>query len=141
MKATTHALVGGLTGAIIGRPAWAAIAGAVSHALLDRLPHRDDERLVPVLVDGCGALAVLVFAVVAGNIGTVAGIIGSVSPDLENVPTVLFKRKVRKFFPSHWWEHERAARGRGVGIETAVFFAAAVGLVVFRRTVVDGVLK
>jgi hypothetical protein len=142
MKATTHALVGGLTGAIIGRPALAAIAGVASHALLDVLPHRDEDRLLHVIVDGCGALAVLVFAAAAGNIGMVAGVIGGVIPDLENVPDVLFKRKVRKLFPSHWWEHERAAGGRGAGIETAVLFAAVVGLVaVFHRTVTAGMLK
>jgi hypothetical protein len=142
MKATTHALVGGLTGAIVERPGLAAIAGVASHALLDILPHRDEKRLFHLILDGCGALAVLVLAATAGNIGMVAGVIGGVIPDLENVPDVLFKRKVRKVFPSHWWEHERAAAGRGMGIETAVLFAAVAGLVVvFHRTVTAGVLK
>jgi hypothetical protein len=142
MKATTHALVGGLTGAIVGRPVAAAIAGVVSHALLDMLPHRDEERLSHIIVDGGGALAVLALALVAGNIGMVAGVIGGVLPDVENVPEILFKWKVRKFFPSHWWEHERVAGGRWIRIEIAVLLAAVVGLViVFHRTGTAGVLK
>jgi hypothetical protein len=130
MKATTHALVGGLSGALVGRPAPAFVAGAVSHALLDALPHRDDDRPLHLIADGCGVLAVLALAIVAGNIGMAAGVIGGVIPDLENVPDILFKRKGRKFFPSHWWEHEPAANSRWTGIEPVLFVAAAVGFVV-----------
>ena len=130
MKGTTHALVGGLSGALVGRPALAFVAGAVSHAVLDFLPHRDDDRPLHLIVDGCGVLVVLALAVVAGNIAMVAGVIGSVIPDLENIPDVLFKRKVRKFFHSHWWEHEAAAGSRWTGIEPVLFVVAAVGFVV-----------
>ena len=130
MKGTTHALVGGLSGALVGRPALAFVAGAVSHAVLDFLPHRDDDRLLHLIVDGCGVLVVLALAVVAGNIGMVAGVIGGVIPDLENVPDILFKRKARKFFPSHWWDHEPAACSRWTRIEPVLFVVAAVGLVV-----------
>lgn len=129
MKATTHALVGGLSGALVGRPALAFAAGVVSHAVLDFLPHRDDNRPLHLIADGCGVLAVLALAIVAGNIGMAAGVIGGVIPDLENVPDILFKRKGRKFFPSHRWEHESAANSRWTGIEPVVFVAAAVGLV------------
>ncbi len=130
MKATTHALVGGLSGALVGRPAPAFGAGVVSHALLDFLPHRDDDRPLHLIADGCGVLVVLALAIVAGNIGMAAGAIGGVIPDLENVPDILFKRKGRKFFPSHWWKHESAAGSRWTGIERVLFVAAAVGLVV-----------
>ncbi len=130
MKATTHALVGGLSGALVGRPALAFVAGVVSHALLDFLPHRDDNRPLHLIADGCGVLVVLALAVLAGNIGMAAGVIGGVIPDLENVPDIVFRRKVRKFFPSHLWEHEAAASGRWTGIEPVLFVAAAVGFVV-----------
>jgi len=130
MKATTHALVGGLSGALAGRPAQAFAAGVVSHALLDVLPHRDDDRPLHLIADGCGVLVVLALAAVAGNIGMIAGVLGGVIPDLENVPDFLFKRKVRKFFPSHWWDHKSAARGPRTEIEPVLFVAAAVGLVV-----------
>ncbi len=129
MKATTHALVGGLSGALVGRPALAFVAGVVSHAVLDFVPHRDDHRPLHLITDACGVLAVLALAIVAGNIGMTAGVIGGVIPDLENVPDILFKRKGRKFFPSHWWEHESAVNSRWTGIEPVVFVAAAVGFV------------
>jgi len=143
MKGTTHALVGGLSGALVGRPALAFVAGAVSHALLDFVPHRDQNRPLHLIADGCGVLVVLALAVVAGNIGMAAGVIGGVIPDLENVPDILFKRKTRKFFPSHWWEHEAAAGSRWTAIEPVLFVVAAVGfvVVVLGRTGPAGVFK
>jgi hypothetical protein len=130
MKATTHALVGGLSGALVGRPVPAFVAGVVSHALLDFVPHRDDERPLHLIADACGVLVVLALAVAAGNIGMAAGVIGGVIPDLENVPDILLKRKVRKFFPSHWRDHDSAAGSRWTAIEPVLFVAAAVGFVV-----------
>lgn len=142
MKATTHALVGGLIGALAGRPGVAFVGGVASHALLDALPHRDDARILHVIIDGCCALALLAVAVLTGNVGMAAGLLGGVLPDLENVPNVLFGRKIGKIFPSHWWTHERAVSGRWGVLEPVVFVAAAIGLaVVLRRTGPDGMLK
>ncbi len=144
MKGTTHALAGGLIGALIGRPLPAFLAGVVTHAALDVLPHRDEEDppLLHLVADACGALAVLALAVLIGNIGMAAGAIGGVLPDIENLPDVLFKRKVRKIFPTHWWDHDLPAGSRWAALESAVMVAAAIGLaVVLRRTGLGGVLK
>lgn len=85
----------------------------------------------------------LALAVVVGNIGMAAGVLGGVLPDLENLPDVLFKRKAGKIFPSHWWEHGRAAvSGLWAGLETVVLIAAALGLAaLLHRTGLNGVLK
>jgi hypothetical protein len=143
MKATTHALAGGLVGALAGRPGVAFIAGMASHALLDVLPHRDDDRTLHVIIDGCGALAVLALAAVAGNIGMAAGVLGGVLPDLENLPDILFKRRAVKIFPSHWWDHERAsAGGLWAGLEAVVLIAAGLGFAaLLHRTGPSGVFK
>ena len=142
MKGTTHALAGGLVGAIIGHPVPAFVAGAASHVLLDLMPHRDEHTRLQLIADGCGALVVLALAALSGNIGMAAGVLGGVLPDLDNVPNVVFKRKTRKVFPSHWWEHGAGAGGRWAALETVVLVAAAVALaVVLRRTGLDGVLK
>jgi hypothetical protein len=142
MKVTTHALVGGLIGALAGRPGVALVGGVASHALLDALPHRDDDRMLHVIVDGCGALALLALAVVTGNVGMAAGLLGGVLPDLESLPDILTGRKFGKIFPSHWWSHERDVGGRWAVLEPVVFAAAAIGLaVVLRRTGPGGMLK
>jgi hypothetical protein len=144
MKGTTHALAGGLIGALIGRPLPAFLAGMVTHGALDVLPHRDedDPPLLHLVVDACGVLAVLALAVLTGNIGMGAGAIGAVLPDVENVPDVLFRRKGRKVFPSHWFEHDLPAGSPWVALESAVLVAAAIGLaIVLRRTGLGGVLK
>ncbi len=144
MKGTTHALAGGLVGALVGRPLPAFLAGVVTHAALDVLPHRDEKDPPPLhlVVDACGVLVVLALAVLTGNIGMAAGAIGGVIPDIENVPDVLFKRKVRKIFPTHWWDHNLPAGSRWAALESAVMVAAAIGLaVVLRRTGLGGVLK
>jgi hypothetical protein len=141
MKGTTHALVGGLAGALTGQPGAAFVAGVASHVLLDVVPHHDDNRTLHLIADGCAALAVLILAVVMRNMSMAAGVIGGVIPDLENLPDIVFRRKGgRKIFPSHWWEHDTPAGGRWAALETVVLIAAAIGLaVVLRRTGLDGV--
>jgi hypothetical protein len=145
MKGTTHALAGGLVGAIIGPPLPAFLGGIVMHAALDVVPHRDedDPPLLHLAVDALAVLTVLTVAVLTGNVGMAAGAIGGVIPDIENVPDILFKRKYRKVFPSHWFEHERYAGSRWTKYgELAVIVAVAIGLaVVIRRAGLGGVLK
>lgn len=145
MKGTTHALAGGLAGAIIGPPLPAFLGGIVMHAALDVLPHRDedDPPLLHLAVDALAVLTVLAVALLTGNIGIAAGGIGGVLPDVENVPDILLKRKYRKFFPSHWFEHDRYAGRRWVGyVEITVIVVVAIGLaVVIHRTGGGGVLK
>jgi hypothetical protein len=144
MRGTAHALAGGLAGALAGRPVPAFLAGMAMHAGLDILPHRDEEDppLLHLAADVCGVLAVLALAVMMGNFGMAAGVIGGVIPDVENVPDVLFKRKFRKVFPSHWFEHALPPGSRWGALESAVLIAAAVGLaVVLWGTGLRGVLR
>lgn len=145
MKGTTHALAGGLIGALIGPPLPAFLGGIVVHAALDVVPHRDekDPPLLHLAVDALAVLTMLTVAVMTGNVGIAAGGIGGVLPDIENVPDLLFKRKYHKVFPSHWFKHERYADSRWAGyIELAVIVVAAAGLaVVIGRGGVGGMLK
>lgn len=144
MRGTTHALAGGLVGALVARPLPAFLAGMAMHAALDVVPHRDeqDPPLLHLALDACGALAVLALAVALGNIGMAAGVIGGVIPDIENAPDVLFKRKIRKIFPSHWFDHDLPAGSRWAALESVVLVAAAIGLaVVLRATGLGGALK
>ncbi len=145
MKGTTHALAGGLVGAIIGHPLPAFLGGVVTHAALDVVPHRDEEDppLLHLAVDALAVLSVLTVALLTGNVGMAAGAIGGVVPDIENVPDIMFKRKYRKVFPSHWFEHERYAGSRWARYgELAVIVVVATGLAfVIRRTGLGGVVK
>jgi hypothetical protein len=145
MKGTTHALAGGLAGAIIGPALPAFLGGIVMHAALDVVPHRDEEDppLLHLAVDALAVLTVLTVAVLTGNVGMAAGAIGGVIPDIENVPDILFKRKYRKVFPSHWFDHQRYAGSWWARYgEVAVIVAVAIGLaVVIRPTGLGGVLK
>jgi hypothetical protein len=144
MKGTTHALAGGLAGALAGRSLPAFLGGMITHAALDVLPHHDedDPPLLHLAADLCGVLAVLALAILMGNFGMAAGVIGGVIPDIENVPDILFKRKFRKGFPSHWFEHDLPPGSRWGALESAVLVAVGVGLViVLHRTGLRGVLK
>jgi hypothetical protein len=144
MKGTTHALAGGLAGALAGRPVPAFLAGMAMHAALDILPHRDEEDppLLHLAADACGALAVLALAVMIGNFGMAAGVIAGVIPDVENLPDVLFKRKSPKVFPSHWFEHALPSGSPWGALESAVLVAVGVGLVVvLHGTGLRGLLK
>lgn len=144
MKGTTHALAGGLAGALAGRPVPAFLGGMIMHAALDVLPHRDedDPPLLHLAADLCGVLAVLALAILMGNFGMAAGVIGGVIPDVENLPDILFKRKFRKGFPSHWFDHDLPPGSRWGALESAVLVAVGVGLViVLHRTGLRGVLK
>lgn len=134
MKGTTHALVGGLAGALTGYPGAAFAAGVATHVLLDVLPHQDEERTLYIIADACGALAVLALAVAVRNMSLAAGVIGGVLPDLENVPEIVFRREGgRKIFPSHWRAHDTAAGRRWAALETVVLLAAAAGLALVLR--------
>ena len=145
MKGTTHALAGGLIGAIIGSPLPAFVGGVVMHAVLDVVPHQDepDPPLLHLAVDALAVLTVLAVAALTGNLGIAAGGVGGVLPDIENVPDILFKRTYRKLFPSHWFRHERYAGTRIARYaEAVVIVAVALGLaMVIRRTGIGGVLK
>lgn len=108
MTGTTHALAGAAVGALVKRPVWAVIAGVLSHAALDFIPHRDYNRASGLLPDIAGSLAVLAVCAQSGKSEAVAGAIGGLLPDLENVAARRNSGK-RKLFPSHWFRHEDRA--------------------------------
>jgi hypothetical protein len=91
MLATTHVLSGLLIGTFIRRPTTAAAVGAVSHFVLDSLPHwgtSDDKDFMRVARrDGCALLAVLAVAACATPTSrrpsVLAGALGALAPDLN----------------------------------------------------------
>ncbi len=132
MNGTTHALVGALVGTLVRRPGAALIAGVASHAVLDVIPHRDDLEGPTLILDGCGALAVLACTLLLGRAGATDGVLGGVLPDLENIPDIIQGPQRagngRKVFPSHWWEHGSVTGRHGNRIQACVAVAAAIGL-------------
>jgi hypothetical protein len=116
---TVHALSGAAIGALLRRPGRAFVAGVISHGVLDCVPHRDYERSTGLAPDILGLLAVLWFAVRSGRPEVVAGAIGGLIPDIENVlPDT--ETGMPKLFPSHWFRHQDRVTARAETIEWAV---------------------
>jgi hypothetical protein len=142
MLALTHLVAGAALGRLTGDRRRGAVAGVVSHALLDGIGHDD----VTVGVIGQAALVAAGFAALAlswgaGSAVTVAGLAG-VAPDAE---IILMKLRgqgtARLLFPSHWqWEGRRGSHpyrlpgpGVPIGVEVALSLAACAALCVTGR--------
>lgn len=98
MLISTHVLSGALLGRALRRPLPALLAGAVSHLLLDRLPHwghatgwppqeMDEQTFRVAVVDGLAGLALLAAALrvcpARRRPAVVGGIVGACAPDLD----------------------------------------------------------
>jgi hypothetical protein len=125
----THALVGAFLGKSLARPGRAFLAGIASHALLDCLPHRDSRHPLILLLNACGVLGVAGMACAAGDLGALAGAVGGVLPDLENIREPNPHPGV-KVFPSHWFSHHRHRTGVGLGVEGLLALTAVLALAV-----------
>jgi len=94
-----HVATGAAAGAIVRSRGKAVLAGAVLHALCDRIPHQDiaSRRFET----GSGVAGVLALARVRGPFDpATVGAVASSAPDLEHVLR-LPQPGGRKLFPSH----------------------------------------
>jgi hypothetical protein len=94
-----HVATGAAAGAIVRSRGKAVLAGAVLHALCDRIPHQDiaSRRFET----GSGVAGVLALALVRGPFDpATVGAVASSAPDLEHVLR-LPQPGGRKLFPSH----------------------------------------
>ena len=102
MNPATHALVGMTIGGFVRKPLLALTAGVASHALLDCLPHRDGWYPKRRLIYGSLTVAILTWALNGPNrAAKLAGTVGALLPDVENVPGHEEAPKAKKLFPSH----------------------------------------
>lgn len=100
MTGTVHALLGAAVGAWFKRRCSAFLAGMVSHAVGDALPHGE----MPAVVDGMIAAGVVGW--LSSRFGTdspqVAGALGGVAPDIEHgLSRCCIIREEQKVFPTH----------------------------------------
>ncbi len=142
MLALTHLVAGATLGRLSRDRRGGALAGLLSHALLDGIGHDD----VSVGVIGQAALvtagvAALVLSCGGGSVVTLAGL-AAVAPDAEIILMKLRGRETaRLLFPSHWQresrrgEHPYRLPGPGVpiGVEIALSVAACAALCVVGR--------
>lgn len=125
-----HVASGAAAGALLGSRGKAVVAGAVLHALCDRIPHQDIASRRFELRSGAAGIAAL--ALVRGPLDpATVGAVASSAPDLEHVLR-LPRPGGRKLFPSHrvvGWH-----RAGGVSASAQLLLAGVLlGLVLRRR--------
>ena len=150
MLITTHVWTGALVGRVVGSPVAAALAGAVSHLVLDQLPHwgrpggeagvmtPEDYRVA--VRDGLTGLALL-SALVAASRGhrlpVAAGIFGACLPDMDKPGQRFFGRSPwpQRFDDYHVRIQLRVESPDRLAQDTAVAAAGAfASLLLLRRT-------
>ena len=120
MNLATHALVGMTVGRLSKRPLLALVFGATSHAILDCLPHLDSWDPLLRLIDGTCTVAALAWAQSSPTPELeIAGAIGALLPDVENIPGYRVTEP-KKLFPSHWFRHETRSARCGIAVELLV---------------------
>jgi hypothetical protein len=153
MTLTTHVAIGAGIGAVVGEPALGFVLGAVSHFLVDMIPHGDtgladryynnNEKLAPVAyATADGALAIILLmvfmAIKPDNIANTpfaAAVIGSVLPDLMvGLADVLKKNRALKAYRKfHFFFHDYFSRRYGdVKLRYAIVAQAAFVLVIIQ---------
>jgi len=120
---STHLIAGDTVGYLTGDPIVGFVAGTVSHALLDMVPHHDFKRIRFCIVDILsGSLLFLLFLLYGQpEVGMIAGAIGGIWPDIE-IPLYYFDYIKKKYFPSHSGliKHRQASFAPGVLVQVAV---------------------
>lgn len=132
MTLTTHAAIGAAIGSAVGNPVLGFVLGAISHFLIDMIPHGDNQlsdlfrihkkrrklAVAYVMVDGVIAMY-MVMAVFLGrtdatHIAFAAAISGSILPDLLVGLSEIFRWKVlKKFCKLHFFFHDFFSRKHG----------------------------
>ena len=125
MNLSTHALVGMTVGRLSKKPLLALVFGATSHAILDCLPHLDSWDPLLRVIDGTCTVAALTWAQSSPKPELeIAGAIGALLPDVENIPGYGAVTEPKKLFPSHWFRHETRSARCGIAVELLVLMTA-----------------
>ncbi len=124
MTLTTHSAIGAAIGFNIGNPLLGFILGAMSHFLVDMIPHGDsdlgkkfrsgEEKRRAVLYSGTDAIVAILFILAVFNFSTPAGITtlsasiaGSVAPDLFTLYYEITKTKwLKGYHKMHFFFHD-----------------------------------
>jgi len=113
MSGVTHAAVGAGLGSTLNHPVSAFAVGAVSHLLLDALPHNEWFPIWLEVLSSVLALGLLGFFSPFASPGMFWGALGAVMPDVEIVILTLWHRRDPKreeaFF--HRFVHQPPAHG------------------------------
>lgn len=131
MTLTTHAAIGAAIGTFVASPLEGFMLGAVSHFLVDMIPHGDNQladlfrvhkkkKLAVAYVTTDAAIAILfvlsIFAMKSGsaNVALSAAIAGSILPDLlVGLFEALKLKPLKKFYKFHFFFHDFFSRKHG----------------------------
>src|SRR5690554_2604506 len=126
----THTVVGGMTAGRLSNPVAAFLGGAISHAILDAVPHHDYKETVWGIFDLLLALGILFLARWQPELFPPAfiwGGLGGALPDLEWVLRHLSGKEISPIFPSHnrLTPHNPLAWPAGFWVQVVVMIAAS----------------
>lgn len=131
MTLTTHAAIGAAIGTFVASPLEGFLLGAVSHFLVDMIPHGDNQladlfrihkkkKLAVAYVTIDAAIAILfilaMFAMRTSdtNVAFAAAIAGSILPDLlVGLSDALKFKPLKKFYKFHFYFHDFFSRKHG----------------------------
>lgn len=101
MMGAIHTLIGGAVGSLMKSRTGAFLAGVASHAPSDQVPHKD----FPAGVEGAAFAAALLYIARRHGLNSpaMAGAIGGILPDVENVLVWLgLMQEGDMVFPTHY---------------------------------------
>ena len=131
MTLTTHAAIGAAIGTFVASPVEGFLLGALSHFLVDMIPHGDNQladlfrlhkkkKLAVAYVTIDAAIAILfILAMFAArttdtNVAFAAAIAGSIMPDLlVGLADATKYKPLKKFYTFHFFFHDFFSRKHG----------------------------
>jgi hypothetical protein len=132
MTLTTHAAIGAALGSAVGDPLVGFVLGALSHFLVDMIPHGDNQladlfrihkkyrkvAVAYVTVDAIIAMYMVMAVFLGRTDGThtafAAAVAGSVLPDLlVGLSDLLPAKALKKFYKFHFYFHDFFSRRYG----------------------------
>ena len=124
MYYSTHLIAGATAGMLAGDAASGFVAGLVSHAFLDIVPHHDFRRIPFVITEIIVGTVLFLFFIVHGhpNAALIFGSLGGILPDAE-LPLYYGKITRAKYFPSHIFPHKQTGFFRGIWLQAAIALA------------------
>lgn len=124
MIGAVHASIGAAIGTFCGRKSTAFVAGLVSHAIADALPHHDYPPKVEVPL--MAGTVLLIGALKGFNSPKFWGALGAISPDTEHgLAAAGLMRFDKEVFPTHSNNAKLHGRCSSERVSQAVIAAAA----------------